>query len=300
VPLYSVCIATYQRPTGLLCLLESIEARVLGPDIDLEIIIVDNDPGSSEDLVSTFAATSRFPIRYLTQPEQNISITRNVAVREAAGDFIWFVDDDEVAAPECLSRLASALHEFDADGVFGPVLPEFEGEQPEWIQTSPAFNRPIGVTGVVSQGYRTSNTLVRSEILKESEGPFDPAYGVSGGSDSMLFRTLAREGRHFIDSADAFVVETIPANRANWEWMSGRIRRQGQNYARQTIALSGGALSPPVLSLSGKALIQIVSSASLSLLYWRNQPQRRRWLLRLWSNLGKLEGVGGAVSVRTP
>jgi succinoglycan biosynthesis protein ExoM len=300
VPLYSVCIATYQRPTGLLHLLASIEEQVLDPETDVEIIVVDNDPGTAEELVSQFAATSRFAVRYMTQPEPNISLTRNVAVHAAAGEFIWFVDDDEVAAPDCLQRLASALDEFDADGVFGPVIPSFENDLPEWIRTSHAFNRPIGITGRVSEGYRTSNTLVRTRTLEQVDGPFDPGYGATGGSDSFLFRTLAKAGHSFIDSGDAFVTESIPASRATWSWMRGRVRRQGQNYARQTVSLSKGAFSRPVVAMLAKAFILIPASAMMSLIHLRDRSRRSRWILRLWSNVGKFEGVAGMVSIRQP
>ena len=104
--LYSVCIATYRRPDGLARLLQSIEDQVIVDDCEVEIVVVDNDPGSAEDVVSQFAANSRFPVRYLTQSEPNISITRNVAVASALGEFIWFIDDDEVASPTCLAQLS--------------------------------------------------------------------------------------------------------------------------------------------------------------------------------------------------
>ena len=296
--LYSVCIATYRRPDGLARLLQSIEDQVAVDDSDVEIIVVDNDPPSAEEVVSRFAANSRFPVHYLTQSEPNISITRNLAVASARGEFIWFIDDDEVASPTCLARLSDALVTYDADGVFGPVLPQFEDGTVDWIRQSSAFNRPIGVTGTRSFGYRTSNTLVRTDLLRTQDGPFDPAFGVTGGSDSMLFRILADEGRFFIDSSDAFVTEDVPAERANWEWMRNRIRRQGQNYARQVVVLAGSVFSPSVAWMLSKALLQIAGTSMLSALNWRDRSQRSEWLLRLWSNIGKLEGVLGRATVR--
>jgi succinoglycan biosynthesis protein ExoM len=300
VSLYSVCIATYRRPIGLERLLQSIEDQVIVDDSEVEIIVVDNDPGSAKDVVSRFAANSRFPVHYLIQSEPNISITRNLAVASARGEFIWFIDDDEVASRTCLARLSDALVTYDADGVFGPVLPQFEDGTADWIRRSSAFNRPIGVTGTRSFGYRTSNTLVRTDVLLTQDGPFDPAFGITGGSDSMLFRLLAKEGRFFIDSSDAFVTEDVPPDRANWEWMRNRIRRQGQNYGRQVVVLAGSAFSPSVVWMLSKALLQIARTFVLSVLNWRDQNQRSEWLLRLWSNVGKFEGVRGTTSVRAP
>lgn len=298
MPLYSICIATYQRPEGLLDLLESIEAQQLTDHMSVEIIVVDNDPRSSETVVLEFGERSRFPIVYLTQPEQNISLTRNVAVGAANGEFIWFVDDDEIAIPQCLSRLSAALHEFDAAGVFGPVIPVFETEQPEWVEKSSVFNRPIGVTGRQARGYRTSNTLVRTEALAMVEGPFDADFGISGGSDSMLFRVLAAKGLRFIDSGDAFVSEVVPSNRATWSWMKTRFRRQGQNYARQTVMLNGGVLTTDVMWMLVKAFVQIPLTIAGMAITWPNRASRSEWQLRMWSNVGKFEGVRGTSSVR--
>ncbi len=294
----SVCVATYKRLEGLRALLESIENQVLEPGDEVEIIVVDNDPRTSEESVHEFAETSRFTVVYLTQPEQNISLTRNVAVEAATGEYLWFVDDDEVAIPECLSRLIKALEDYDADGVFGPVLPSFEADPPSWMEGSSIFNREIGVTGERSEGNRTSNTLVRASTLSVIPGPFDRDFGISGGSDSMLFRQLAEQGALFIDSADAFVYEAVPANRANWTWMKARSRRQGQNYGRQTVMLSDGVRNKSVAIMLAKATILLVGSAGGAALTWRDRAKRSEFLLRLATNVGKFEGVRGVVTER--
>ena len=298
MPRYSICIATYKRPEGLSLLLESIEAQELDLDDSVEIIIVDNDPPSAQGLVAEFAAASRFPIRYLTQPEQNISTTRNLAVHEATGDYVWFVDDDEVAIPECLSRLGKAMSDFDADGVFGPVIPQFESKQPEWMESSSLFNRAIGVTGRRSEVYRTSNTLVKRELLLTIPGPFDPNFGISGGSDSLLFRQLANNGAFFIDSSDAIVYEDVPDSRADWYWMKTRMRRQGQNYTRQIVMTNGGVVNTSVAWMLAKAAVQIPGSVLGWAVSRDSEARKREFQLRLWSNIGKFEGLAGTISVR--
>ncbi len=295
---YSICIATYKRPLGLRSLLDSLEVQELDPGDSVEILVVDNDPRSSESVVEHFAASSRFDVRYLTQPEQNISVTRNVAVEAAQGDFVWFIDDDEVAISNCLALLASAQREFDADGVFGPVIPEFESPQPRWIADSSVFNRPIHATGNTSTSYRTSNTLVRTSLLKGADGPFDPDFGITGGSDSMLFRQLAREGAYFIDSADAVVYETVTASRSTWEWMTARRRRQGQNFARQTVILNDGALNAEVASMLAKAAVLLVTHGAAALWKFRSEERSSEHRLRLHANIGKFEGVRGVLTER--
>ncbi len=217
----------------------------------------------------------------------------------AVGDLIWFVDDDETATPAALSELLEAMKRFDADGVFGPVLPKFEGNHPSWILTSSAFNRSIHETGRRARAFRTSNTLVRAAVLQKVPGPFDPSYGLSGGADSMLFRQLELLGAKFIDCGEGAVVETVPESRANWPWIRDRVRRQGQNHARQTVSLTGSVANPSVLALLVKATVQIVAMAPIVALGKRHSHRRAEAHMRLWSNIGKVEGVAGVVTTRS-
>ena len=93
----------------------------------IEIIIVDNDPeGSAKDIVNDIKESFKVPILYFDQSIKNISLTRNVAVKNANGDFLLFIDDDEYADSEWVINLYSTLKEYNADGVFGLVIPEFE------------------------------------------------------------------------------------------------------------------------------------------------------------------------------
>jgi len=76
------------------------------------------------------------------------------------------------------------------------------------------------------------------------------------------------------------------------------MRRQGQNWARQTVTLSGGVTTSETVAMSGKAVVQLVLWSGAALLSWRNPTERGRYLMRLWTNIGKLEGVAGVTMRR--
>lgn len=291
MPRISICIATYKRPEGLAALLQSINVQEFRDDVTVEILIVDNDPPTAEGVVSDFALTSPYDVRYLEQPEPNIALTRNAGVSAATGDFIWFVDDDEVAEPTCLQRLLDAAQDFNADVVYGPVVPSFDGPIAEWLK--PLHNRPIHETGTISMARRTGNTLVRASVLDLIDGPFNIAYGLTGGEDSMLFRQLEAKGLTLVDSEDAIVTETVPLDRSSWGWLLARKRRLGQIYGRQTVDLQGSRLGKDVAVVSVKAIVQVVGWAGAALVSRRGRTQRSDYLLRMWTNVGKLEGVIG-------
>ncbi len=137
-------------------------------EFSLSVVVSDNDAASSaQPVVEECARGSSLPIEYAVQPERNIALARNTAVLHATGDFIAFIDDDELPGPHWLSELFRAIHQHDSDGVLGPVLPQFEKEPPEWVVKSGLFERPCHPTGHVLRWFecRTGNVLLRRSVL---------------------------------------------------------------------------------------------------------------------------------------
>jgi len=92
----SICIATYRRPEGLSRLLDSLERLKLPTGVRVEIIVVDNDYNASAASIVLSRSSSLEPIHYCVEPRRNIALARNRALVEASGEWILFIDDDEV------------------------------------------------------------------------------------------------------------------------------------------------------------------------------------------------------------
>ena len=119
MPEVSVCVCTFRRPElldGLLSLLA--EQRLPA----FEIVVVDNDPAHSA-LPVLQAWGERLPLRFVHLPEPNIAKARNLAVAQARGAWLAFIDDDERPGPDWLYLLVQAQAASGADGVMAPVLP---------------------------------------------------------------------------------------------------------------------------------------------------------------------------------
>ncbi len=54
-------------------------------------------------------------IRVFNQPNSGVSKTRNRGIELAQGDYIWFVDADDIIANNCLKQLSTAAAEYDVD-----------------------------------------------------------------------------------------------------------------------------------------------------------------------------------------
>ena len=211
----SVCICTYKRPELLRRLLSKLEEQDTEGLFDYSIVIVDNDRSeSARQTAEAFARQSKISISYYVEQEQNIAFARNRGIKNAKGDFIGLIDDDECPNQKWLVNLLNALNHYNSDGILGPVLPHFEEEPPKWILKGRVFDRPSHPTGYVLEwnNTRTGNALLRRELFKEGSVWFDPAFG-SGGEDRDFFKRKIEEGNVFVWCNEAPVFETVPVKR---------------------------------------------------------------------------------------
>ncbi|WP_298829543.1 glycosyltransferase family A protein [uncultured Piscinibacter sp.] len=287
----SVCIATYRRPERLRALLHDITWQRLLPQ---EVIVVDNDAaGSARAVVEGLRATHPpFRLRYEVQPEQNISLTRNRSVALASGDWLAFVDDDERAPPEWLRQLAHCALRHRPDGVLGPVVPLVPREAPPWIRRGAFYDWVRLRTGtlVPPNKLRFGNVLLRAPLLNGLRGPFDPAYGRTGGEDGDLLARLVQGGARVVWCDEAVVQEPVERSRLSLRWLLMRALRGGQDHARHRLNGRYGALGAGGRMLYAlRAFLQAAAAAVLALLSWpRGRHHAVRWLLKAAANIGKL------------
>lgn len=227
-----ICIATYKRVDWLKELLHSLVNQLLGEGTSIKIIIIDNDiEGSAYDAVSDFFLNKPIPYIYDIQPEKNIALTRNKSLEHISGDYIAFVDDDEWVSPNWLETLINACKGYNADVVFGPVIPLFPENTPKWIIDGKFFEK-FNETGKTLKYGPTSNTLVKISDTINPYLKFDPTYGLTGGSDTELFNRLFCQGAKLVWCNEAVVYERVTKERLTVNWLLKRALRNGQVYAK--------------------------------------------------------------------
>src|SRR5882762_6893536 len=163
----SICIATYRRRFGLARLLESLSRLKLPDGLRAEVIVVDNDPASDPALAPSANAAAPLPLRWLREPRRNISYARNLAVANARGSWLAFVDDDEVVDERWLAAYWARAAEGECDGYFGPVMPRLEARSTDWLDVS-FFERARFARGtrLTNLGAHTCNAFVRRAALR--------------------------------------------------------------------------------------------------------------------------------------
>ena len=270
----SICIATYRRPRGLARLLDSLVRLKLPPDLRVETIVVDNDSsGSAASVVGSRSQALR-QLCYLIEPRRNIAHARNRALSEARGEWVMFIDDDEVADEDWITAYLDLIERDPCDGAVGPVLPRLEQVATPWLDVATFYTRHRHATGASMRAcdLYTSNALVRRRLFEGRN--FDPAYGRSGGSDSELFGRMLRSGARFLWCDEARVVEFVPPERHRLGWLAQRAfrggcvhtriaqatvsERVGFGAIRAAILLCAFALLAPVAALGGRRRLAIV------------------------------------------
>jgi len=144
-------------------------------------------------------------------------------------DLIAIIDDDEIAQPDWLLELYRALLAHSADAVFGPVHSRFAESPPQWIIDGGFFDYGPLPTGesMPLESTSTSNVLLRRSALPGVDDAFDERLGLTGGSDTDLFRRMQASDAHMIAAEAAVVHETVPVERACLKWLAARWFRYG-------------------------------------------------------------------------
>jgi len=95
----SIVVPCYNGSLHLREALESAVSQSLRP---LEVIMVDD--GSTDDSVE-IAAGFGSSVQVLRQDNQGVSAARNAGLRQASGDYVLFLDADDLLAPNALAAL---------------------------------------------------------------------------------------------------------------------------------------------------------------------------------------------------
>lgn len=184
----SVIIPTYNCASYLAAAVESICNQTLKPQ---EIIIVDD--GSSDEtemVVNTFTEFCPLPIRYFYQENQGPSVARNVGIQNAQGEFIAFLDADDLWLPLKLELQLNYLRANPGYGMVGcgcfiiaSNLQILEQRQGIKVTDHDAFMRQLAIKNVMGS---PSGVLIRSACFKKV-GFFDESIRTSEDWD-MWFR----------------------------------------------------------------------------------------------------------------
>jgi len=242
MPTLTVCMVTHDRPSYVRTCLESLRAQSISIDA-FEVLVVDSC-GTPETNAALREMVASLPnARLLRVDKPGVSAARNLGASASKSDFLAFLDDDALAAPDWLEQIRTVIMEHDPwPGVIGGrVLPVWEEPLPSWW--------PDSLRGVLSiiewEGrgeFRTTatppdlepygvNMVVQRQPLLEIGG-FDECVGRFGNkllSDEDVQVSWKLQDRGYSAWYDSRIVvrHQIQGSRMNPEWLIDRLYWQG-------------------------------------------------------------------------
>jgi glycosyltransferase involved in cell wall biosynthesis len=226
----SVIICTYNREKYIYNALRSLAENAF-PPARYELLVVDNN--STDDTASECsrfrAAFPAVDYRYVVETQQGLSHARNRGIAEATGDVLVFMDDDAVAEPGYLARMAAFFAQTPgAAACGGRIYPNFESRRPRWMS-----HFLLSLTSSIDLGDRTkafsrrqfpvgANMAARSGIFKK-HGLFNPELGrkgdnLDGAEEKDFFFRLRDAGEPIYYVPDAIVQHCVPDRRLTFDF----------------------------------------------------------------------------------
>ena len=236
---YTVALCTHNHASRLARTLVDLCALRM-PKAPWELLVIDN---GCTDATPSLLAAQQWPadwqVRVVHEAKLGLSNARNRAIRDAAGEYLIFIDDDETPDPDWLcayERLIEA-HAPDAFGSRIEVL--FEGERPGWLRDDllgflGQLNRSDAIVALTEQGtsFYGGNFGFRKAVC-ERIGDFDAMLGRkgsdnTGGEEVDFYRRLLAAGLRVWWTPHAVIHHRIEAEKLNRRYFLDLHYRQGR------------------------------------------------------------------------
>lgn len=193
-PRVTVCITHHNRPQLLAAALASIKQQDY-PNI--QVVLVDDGSTQADALLYLESLTPDFTARgwkIVRQTNRYLGAARNNAITHATGDYVMFMDDDNLAAPGEITTFVRAAVASGAD-ILTCFLNVFQSSAP--APTTPPVHVWPFLGGALAPGllrnvFGDANALVRRDVFTRIGG-FTEDFGV-GCEDWEFFARATLQG----------------------------------------------------------------------------------------------------------
>ena len=237
MPTVSIIIPAYNQGHYLGAALRSVLSQTFH---DYEAIVVDD--GSTDDTPQVAGAFTDPRIRYARQDNRGLSGARNAGIRQATGEFISFLDSDDLFLPEKLALMVEALRAQPRYGmVAGQAIIIDEHGHP----TGKRFTTMLPEDGaqlLLWNPLHVGSVLVR-RVWLDRAGLFDET--LRSYEDWDMWLRLARAGCRF-----GWVDQPVSLYRFH----RGQMTRNGEQMTQATFAVLDKVFGDPNLPASWAAM----------------------------------------------
>jgi GT2 family glycosyltransferase len=209
---------------------------------DYEVLVVDN--ASTDDtasVVDAFRSTTQHRVEYVHESRKGIAFARNRGVRTAAGEWIAFFDDDQLADAQWLWELWSFADSRKVLGVGGSVVLKLPDDCKRTLH--PFIRMLLGEALYGSEPFPYSHrctfgtgNLMLHRVLFEQVGMFDEQF-TTRAEDTDLFCRIHAENIQTWYVPTAIVQHITPYERLQINYLERLARHMGTSIAdRERVA----------------------------------------------------------------
>jgi glycosyltransferase involved in cell wall biosynthesis len=138
---FTVAIPTYNGASRLPELLKRLRNQIQTENFTWEIIVVDNNStDNTAQVIQSYQVNWQcsYPLKYLFEAKQGAAYARKLAVAEASGELIGFLDDDNYPLPNWVAEAYAFAQRHPKAGAYGSQI------HPDWeVEPSEEFQRRI-------------------------------------------------------------------------------------------------------------------------------------------------------------
>ncbi len=267
---FSLAICTHNHRTALQQTLAELKSLNI-PSGTWELLIVDNasSDGTSEWLAQGTWRLQHIPCRCVQETALGVANARNRALREAKGEYVVFLDDDETPEQDWLQQIEHIIDLHRPAAVGGRIRAQLPAKRPAWLS-----DELLGFLGELDYGPEmqtltelsrpifTGNAAFHRQTVLDV-GSFDVALGrrgtiQSGGEDTELYRRLVSRGNTVLWAPNAVIhhrIEPWKLHRAYFLQLHYRQgRMEGASKRGNGARIPPRYLYPQVARAYGRAL----------------------------------------------
>ena len=171
---FSIVVCTHNRAALLTDCVDSLLTQTINKS-RFEIIIVDNNSTDDTETIAAELAKNNNNIKYFKESVVGYSAPRNCGWKNASGNIVAYIDDDEIAAPDWLESIEKAFQIEEKPNIVGGIyLIKYDVNPPDWfIESMGGTNkkRQKGILNYRKDCYLAGgNIAFKKEVLEKLNG----------------------------------------------------------------------------------------------------------------------------------
>jgi GT2 family glycosyltransferase len=268
MPRISVIIPTYNRLPRLKQALASIEQQQYPLDQLNVVIVSDGSTDGTNEYIQNLI--SPLKIIFVAQPNAGPAAARNNGIAHADGEYILFLDDDVIPAPNLIAEHMRLHDEQRSLVVLGPMLSPTDFRLSPWVAWEQAmlekqYRAMIqGTWSATPRQFYTGNTSLERSFLITAGGfnerfrraeDIELGYRLNNLDVKFVFNPLAighhyaeRSFRSWIETPYAYGRNDVIFSRERHIWILDTIRTEFKERNPLTQALVRAVLGRPIVS----------------------------------------------------